>query len=239
MQDPANDDMVMSKLRTAAEKAKKDLSVEEVVEVKVLGLWEGKDLLVSLTRQKLERLIRVFLNNFQGSAAILSSLFVTCFSLVVVDAAIDDAEEAGITSFDRVLLVGGSTKIPAIRRKAKELLGVEPEFLNVDTIVSLGAALQAYILQQQRTEQHQNARDAALEREEEKKKPIFGLPVDFCPVIGDIVPRSVGIMLQDGSMSVILPAKVSEVMRVCGAFCNSFQKIDEASLQVHKNVHKC
>jgi molecular chaperone DnaK len=59
-----------------------------------------------------------------------------------------EGAELSTSSIDRVLLVGGSTRIPAVQDIVKETLGIEPDLsINPDEIVALGAAVQAGILE--------------------------------------------------------------------------------------------
>lgn len=61
--------------------------------------------------------------------------------------------DAGVPTIDRVVLVGGSTRIPAVRELARRLFGVEPyTALDPDVVVALGAALQAQVLSGGRTD---------------------------------------------------------------------------------------
>ena len=117
--DLSSDKMAMQRLKEAAEKAKKELST---------ATSEGpKHLDLNLSRAKFDELTRDLVER----------------TAVPVQNALRDA---GLTANDigKVLLVGGSTRIPAVQEKVKQLTGKEPnKSLNPDECVALGASIQA------------------------------------------------------------------------------------------------
>src|SRR5690606_1665584 len=83
-----------------------------------------------LTRSKFEELIVPLLARIKGP----------------VEQALEDAK-LGKDAIDGVILVGGSTRVPAVKKIVKDLLGKEPnQSVNPDEVVALGAAVQAGVL---------------------------------------------------------------------------------------------
>ena len=128
--DLSNDKMAMQRLKEAAEKAKKDLSNQTTTDINlpfITANAEGpKHMDIKLTKAKFEELT----NDLTERTAI------------PVQNALKDA---GYTAndIDKVLLVGGSTRIPAVQEKVKSLMNKEPsKTLNPDECVALGAAIQ-------------------------------------------------------------------------------------------------
>jgi molecular chaperone HscA len=108
----------------AAQRVREALSSEAAVDAEV-ELPEGHRLQARLTRDELEALIRPVLE--RTSAPCCNAL-----------------RDAGVTSVDGVVLVGGTTRTPAVRRHVRALFGKEPlTDLDPDTVVALGAAVQA------------------------------------------------------------------------------------------------
>jgi len=108
----------------AAQRIRETLSTEAVVEADV-ALPEGHRLAVRLTREALEALILPVVERTTGP----------CRSAL---------KDSGLHRVDGVVLVGGSTRTPLVRRHVKALFGLEPlSDLDPDTVVALGAAVQA------------------------------------------------------------------------------------------------
>lgn len=121
---------VLSRIRTACERAKKTLSSSTSASIEVESLFEGNDFRTTLTRAKFEQLC--------------NEDFSKC--LTPVEEVIRDAKipKSQITD---VVLVGGSTRIPKIYNMLKEYCGKEPKRdINPDEAVAYGAAVQGAIL---------------------------------------------------------------------------------------------
>jgi len=128
------DSMAMQRLKEAAEKAKKDLSGMSSTEISLPFLSQGEDgplhLNLSLSKAKFEDLIRDLVES----------------TMEPVRKALKDA---GLTAkdIDKVLLVGGSTRIPMVQELVKKELGKEPsKEVNPDEVVAMGAAIQGGVL---------------------------------------------------------------------------------------------
>ena len=107
-----------------AQRIRETLTAEPAVEAEA-ELPEGHRLRVRLTRDQLEALIAPVIERTTGP----------CRRAL---------KDAGLASVDGVVLVGGATRTPAVRRHVKALFGKEPLFdLDPDTVVALGAAVQA------------------------------------------------------------------------------------------------
>jgi molecular chaperone DnaK len=129
--DLAADKNSLQRLYEAAEKAKIELSSAQETQINLpfITAVEGqpKHLDMKLSRSKLNELTGDLLARIVGP----------------VKRALDDAE----TSIDHVVLVGGMTRMPAVRDKVKELTGKDPhQGVNPDEVVAVGAAIQAGVL---------------------------------------------------------------------------------------------
>lgn len=128
--DLRKDSIALQRLKEASEKAKKDLSTRTSTNIKIPFIWQGEDLLIALSREQFEELTRDLLEKMIGPTK-------------------QTLSDAKLTpnQIDEVVLVGGSTRMPAVQRLAKELLEKEPyKDINPDEAVALGAAIQANIL---------------------------------------------------------------------------------------------
>ena len=128
--DLSGDKMAMQRLKEAAEKAKKELSSTTTSNINlpfITATADGaKHLDMNLTKAKFEELT----NDLTEKTAI------------PVQNALRDAGYSA-SDINKVLLVGGSTRIPAVQEKVKSLMGQEPsKTLNPDECVALGASIQ-------------------------------------------------------------------------------------------------
>ncbi len=132
--DLTSDKMAMQRLKDAAEKAKKDLSGMTSTQISLPFLSQGENgplhLEVNLTRAKFEELVDDLVES----------------TLEPVRKALKDAKLSA-SDIDKVLLVGGSTRIPKVQELVKKELGKEPsKGVNPDEVVSMGAAIQGGVL---------------------------------------------------------------------------------------------
>ncbi|HHX94134.1 MAG TPA: molecular chaperone DnaK [Tenericutes bacterium] len=163
--DLSNDKMALERLREAAEKAKKDLSSVTTTTISLPFIAQTDSGPVNyettLTRAKFEQLIGDLIES----------------TLEPVRKAMSDAKVTK-NDIDKVLLVGGSTRIPKVQELIKKELGKEPDKgINPDEVVAMGAAIQAGVL----------AGD-----------------VDDI-VLLDVTPLSLGIETLGGVMTVLIP----------------------------------
>jgi len=163
--DLSKDKMAMQRIKDAAEKAKKDLSGVTTTQISLPFLSQGEDgplhLEVSLTRAKFEDLCQ--------------DLFES--TLEPVRKAMKDANLSK-NDIDKVILVGGSTRIPRVQELIKNELGKEPsKGVNPDEVVAMGAAIQGGVL--------------------------TGDVNDI--VLLDVTPLSLGIETLGGVMTVLIP----------------------------------
>ena len=128
--DLSGDKMAMQRLKEAAEKAKKELSSATTTNINlpfITATAEGpKHFDMNLTRAKFDELTRDLVEK----------------TAIPVQNALKDA---GMTASElgQVLLVGGSTRIPAVQDKVRQLTGKEPsKSLNPDECVAIGASIQ-------------------------------------------------------------------------------------------------
>lgn len=132
--DLSKDKMAMQRLKDAAEKAKKDLSGVTNTQISLPFITAGEagplHLEVSMSRTKFDEL----------TASLVER------SMIPTRQAIKDADLSP-SDLDRVILVGGSTRIPAVQEAIKKETGKEPfKGVNPDEVVAMGAAVQGSIL---------------------------------------------------------------------------------------------
>jgi len=163
--DLSSDKMAMQRVKDAAEKAKKDLSGMSSTEISLPFITQGEEgpihLNMNLTKAKFEDLISDLVES----------------TLEPVRKAMKDAKLSK-NDIDKVLLVGGSTRIPCVQELVKKELGKEPsKEVNPDEVVAMGAAIQGGVL--------------------------TGDVNDI--VLLDVTPLSLGIETLGGVMTVLIP----------------------------------
>ena len=131
--DLAQDKNSLQRLYEAAEKAKIELSSAQETQINIpfITAVEGqpKHLDIKLTRSKLNELTSELIERVVGPVK-------------------QSLSDAGDPTIDHVVLVGGMTRMPAVREKVTELTGKEPhQGVNPDEVVALGAAIQAGVLE--------------------------------------------------------------------------------------------
>ena len=132
--DLREDAMALQRLKEAAETAKKELSSSKQTDINLPFVTADssgpKHLHLTLSLAKFEDLVSDLVER-------------------TIDPCIQAIKDAGLSSkdIDEVILVGGSTRIPKIQEKVKEIFGKEPnKSVNPDEVVALGAAIQGGVL---------------------------------------------------------------------------------------------
>lgn len=133
--DLTKDKLALQRLKEAAEKAKQELSSSAETEINIPFVTADeagpKHLIMKLSRSQLEQLVGELVDK----------------TIPQIEQALKDAgmDKGGI---DEVLLVGGQTRMPAVREAVKKFFGKEPNHsVNPDEAVAIGAAIQAGVLQ--------------------------------------------------------------------------------------------
>jgi molecular chaperone DnaK len=132
--DPSQDPMALQRLKESAEKAKIELSSSSSTEINLPYLMpvDGvpKHLVITLTKAKFEQLVDDLVKR-------------------TIEPCRKAMENANLTvgEIDEIILVGGTTRIPAIQDAVKKFFGKEPsKGVNPDEVVALGAAIQGGVL---------------------------------------------------------------------------------------------
>ena len=132
--DLSKDKLAMQRLKEGAEKAKKDLSGVKTTQISLPFITQGESgplhIDMTLTRAKFEELISDLVESTRKPVR-------------------DALKEAKLKKedIDKVLLVGGSTRIPMVQELVKEELGKEPsKEVNPDEVVAMGASIQGGVL---------------------------------------------------------------------------------------------
>ena len=164
--DLRNNPTAMARIKEEAEKAKKQLSTAETVDISIPYLAVKEDgtpvnLEETLTRAQFEAMIEPIIDK----------------TVPPMRQAIQDAG-IGLDEINEIILVGGSTRIPLVRKKIKEVFGKEPKAtVNPDEAVALGAAVQGSIIK--------------------------GSTKDI--VLLDVTPLSLGVEVEGGMVDVVVP----------------------------------
>ena len=133
--DPRTDPQAFERLRAAAETVKIELSSNPRTAVKLreLGFGTGGahlDLDFGMTRDEIDML----------ATPLVERTFAVCQEALSV-------ARLSVSEFDKVILVGGSTRIPLVRRRVEQFFGTAPlDRINADEVVAIGAAIQAAAL---------------------------------------------------------------------------------------------
>ncbi|EPE7755561.1 molecular chaperone DnaK [Listeria monocytogenes] len=132
--DLSQDKMALQRLKDAAEKAKKDLSGVTSTQISLPFITAGEagplHLEVTLTRAKFDELTHDLVER----------------TIAPTRQALKDANLSA-SDIDQVILVGGSTRIPAVQETIKKELGKEPhKGVNPDEVVAMGAAIQGGVI---------------------------------------------------------------------------------------------
>jgi molecular chaperone DnaK len=152
---------VRVRLISAAEETKKKLSTERIARIDLPFLWQGQSLSVELTREALDKIAAPWAERTRAH----------CWR-ALTDAKLKPAD------LDAVILVGGSTRMPLVRRIAQDIFNREPETSqNPDEAIAKGAVIQAGML------------SGALRN----------------VVLLDVTPLSLGIETFGGLMNIIIP----------------------------------
>jgi len=199
--DLRNDKQALQRIIEAAEKAKIELSTLEITQINLpficINNNNPKHINIDISRAKFESLI--------------SNIIKKCTA--PVNLALEDAK-LSFSSIDKVILVGGSTRVPAVRNLLIELLKKMPnESINPDEVVALGAAVQAGI--------------------------IAGEITDL--ILLDVTPLSLGVEIEGGLMSTIIKRNASIPTKHTEIFSTSSdnqQNVEIHILQGENNLAK-
>jgi heat shock protein 5 len=198
----------LQKLRIECEAAKKKLSTVMDTEINVLGFYNDTE----------------FNIKFDVNFKIDRSLFEKICEDLLIEAirpvdnimmVADEEHEISIKDIDEIILVGGSTRIPKIRYMLHSYFGKPPNCsLNPDYIVAAGAAIQGYLLS--------NSEDP------------------FCKnmVLIDVIPLSLGIGSNNGTMATIIPRNSSIPIKKTQRFTTQEDYQKKVDINIYEGERK-
>ncbi len=166
--DPRSDGQTLERLRQAAEQVKMALSTQEQTQVHLREIAFGVggahlDLIFGLSRAELDKMTEPFIER---------SFKVTQDALALARLAPSE--------FDRTILVGGTSRIPLVRRRVEAFFGAPPmDRMNPDEVVAIGAAIQAAALT-----------DASRRRSIPPPPTAFSVARKSAPSFSDAAPQS-------------------------------------------------
>jgi molecular chaperone DnaK len=126
--DPMSFDETLQDLKAKAEQAKQALTARESTSVPIVH--DAQRVRVELTREKFDELTEGLLSR----------------TIELTKSAIAEAKKRGVTDFDQLLMVGGSTRMPQVAKRLKADFGKEPKFSDPDEAVAKGAAVYGQML---------------------------------------------------------------------------------------------
>ena len=115
-------------LQLSAEKAKRILSQREITPTSIT--YGGERVKVELTREKFEEITHDLIER----------------TIALTHGILEEAKKKGYETFDEIILVGGSTRMPCVVKRIKEEFSVEPKIFDPDEAVAKGAAIYAWKL---------------------------------------------------------------------------------------------
>lgn len=127
-EDILEDKETCQELQLLAEKVKKTLSQREKAPISIN--YEGERAKIEITREKFDELTYDLLQR----------------TVSLTDEMLNEARKKNYNSFDEILLVGGSSRMPQVEKIIKEKYGIEPKIFDPDEAVSKGAALYGWKL---------------------------------------------------------------------------------------------
>ena len=191
------DVQALARLRVAVEQAKKELSSAEQAQIQVVGPLSPNsgitDLSLELTRAELEQITKSFIEE----------------TLIPCGQALHDARLKP-SDIQEVLLVGGQTRMPAIRQAVRDFFGIEPNIsVKPEEVVALGAAVQAAILGGEAT----------------------GLK------LADVVPLSLGVSTK-GLMDTIIPRNTPIPVTKTKIYSTAYDNQESVEIKIYQGERK-
>lgn len=182
------------KLRKSCENAKKILSEAHSAHIGVSDFYNGIDLLYKITREQFENMCK--------------SLAIICMK--PIDDILNNCD-MNPEDVDEIIMVGGCTRIPFVRKNIKNYFNKEPNItINPDEVVAIGAGLQAHIIQ---NKEH-------------------GIENDILLI--DVIPLSLGIETLDGIMTTLIERNTKIPKTATGIFSPMTHDQDHVNIKIYE-----
>ncbi len=166
--DVRTDDLLVAEIREKAEIAKKSLTT--VAQTSIMLTVDGKHIRIKMTRDEFESRTEDLLNTTRE----------------LVEDAMENAGKSW-SDIDHLLLIGGSTRMPMVKKMMTSLSGKNPELnVNPDEAVALGAAIQAYVSVNE---------SSAIEKEQEGGVPAVIGGELITINVSDVTSQALGVIL--------------------------------------------
>lgn len=239
--DPLEDPESLQELYGLAEEAKKTLTTRQTRNISFTH--DMKRLRHSLTRQKFDELTQHLLDT----------------TIEKMKLAIAEAEKKGVTKFDKILMVGGSTRMPQVARRIKEEFRLETQFCDPDEAVAKGAAVYAHhlmlgeelvkVIAQKQGVSEKDVDTSKVDTDtlndaQEEVAEIYGLPSKVVATattakIVNVTSRSFGVISLDQSQEKVVSNLIfkndSIPAKKVGNFCTSKDNQENVLIEIVDN----
>jgi molecular chaperone DnaK (HSP70) len=215
--DPLDDAEVLNDLFLQAERGKKTLTQREKAPFRVTHL--GHQARVELDRAKFEEITKHLLDR----------------TIELTHEMLADARAKGYTSFDKVILVGGATRMPQVRDRLVAELNMEPEIYDPDEAVAKGAAL--YALKESLLDQVQEVltKEAATDGKADQPVDMSAVSEEQVTQALDHLEKELGFTLTGPVRELVNTRIVNVLSKSLGVIARNEQSLDVVCYLLPRN----